>query len=267
MFRMRSPGGLIVATAPAVRSCVSHALVLQRLGDLVAGWRDRRWWPASCTARRRRSSASCRAGSCPSASWAGASTTVAGLEGGHRADALAHQLRRTSLHDLVGAAGRRRPSAPGSRSGTWPFSSSATPITAHSATSGWAASTSSMRAGREPVAGDVDDVVGAGHDVDVAVLVDEAGIGGLVVAGKVVEIARRKRSSAFHSVGRQPGGSGSLTDDRADLARRRPACPRRRARARPSPAPARSASRASPAAARGPGSWPAIGQPVSVCHQ
>jgi hypothetical protein len=39
-------------------------------------------------------------------------------------------------------------------------------------------------AGREAVAGDVDDVVGAAHDVDVAVVVDEAGVGGLVVAGE-----------------------------------------------------------------------------------
>ena len=43
-------------------------------------------------------------------------------------------------------------------------------------------------AGGEAMAGDVDDVVGAAHDVEVAVLVPVAGIGGLVVAGKVVEI-------------------------------------------------------------------------------
>ena len=39
------------------------------------------------------------------------------------------------------------------------------------------------------MARDVDDVVGAAHDVDVAVVVDEAGVGGLVVAGKLGEVA------------------------------------------------------------------------------
>ena len=42
--------------------------------------------------------------------------------------------------------------------------------------------------GRQAVAGDVDDVVGARHDEKVAVSVDNAGVGGLVVAGKLVEI-------------------------------------------------------------------------------
>lgn len=44
------------------------------------------------------------------------------------------------------------------------------------------------RAGRQAVAGDVDDVVGAGHDEEVAVLVDDAGVGRLVVAGELGEI-------------------------------------------------------------------------------
>src|SRR5579885_2277510 len=44
-------------------------------------------------------------------------------------------------------------------------------------------------AGREPVAGDVDDVVGAAHDEDVAVLVLVAGIRRLVVAGELGEVA------------------------------------------------------------------------------
>src|SRR5256714_10801317 len=41
----------------------------------------------------------------------------------------------------------------------------------------------------QPMAGDVDDIVGSAHDVDVAVLVLEAGISGLVVAGKLGAIA------------------------------------------------------------------------------
>src|SRR5262245_23994625 len=44
-------------------------------------------------------------------------------------------------------------------------------------------------AGREPVTGDVDDVVGAAHHVDVAVLVLEAGIGSFVVAGELGQVA------------------------------------------------------------------------------
>ncbi len=43
-------------------------------------------------------------------------------------------------------------------------------------------------AGREPMPGDVDDVVGPGHDVDIAVGVDETGVGGLVEAGEGAQI-------------------------------------------------------------------------------
>jgi hypothetical protein len=61
------------------------------------------------------------------------------------------------------------------------------------------------------MAGDVDDVVGARHDEEVAVLVHVARVRRLVVAGELVEIGRAEALSAFHSVGRQDGGSGSLT--------------------------------------------------------
>src|SRR6516225_5912176 len=60
--------------------------------------------------------------------------------------------------------------------------------------------------GREPVASDVDDVIGTAHDEDVAVVVLKAGIGGFVVAGKFVEIA-----FAHTRIGLQEGGNGSLT--------------------------------------------------------
>ena len=73
--------------------------------------------------------------------------------------------------------------------GTSPLSSSLMPITAHSATSGCDGQHLLHAAGREPVAGDVDDVVGAAHDEDVAVLVLEAGVGGFVVAGEFGEVA------------------------------------------------------------------------------
>ena len=66
-------------------------------------------------------------------------------------------------------------------------------------------------AGREPVPRDVDDVVGPGHDEDVALLVDVAGVGRLVVARKLREVGPRQRSSAFQSVGDDPGGNGNFT--------------------------------------------------------
>ena len=50
------------------------------------------------------------------------------------------------------------------------------------------------RAGRKPVAGGVDDVVGPAHDVDVAVVVDVARVGGHVVA--VVAATGRRRPNA-----------------------------------------------------------------------
>jgi hypothetical protein len=42
--------------------------------------------------------------------------------------------------------------------------------------------------GRQPVTGDIDDVVGARHDEQVAVIIDETGIRCFVVAGKLGEI-------------------------------------------------------------------------------
>jgi len=60
------------------------------------------------------------------------------------------------------------------------------------------------------VARDIDDVVGAAHHEDIAVLVLVAGIGGFVVAGKFVEIGLPAALVLLHKVGRQPGGIGSL---------------------------------------------------------
>ena len=57
---------LRIRSCPAWRSRWSAARRRSR-----SGRRDRRWSPASCTARCRRSSAWCRAGSCRSGSWAG----------------------------------------------------------------------------------------------------------------------------------------------------------------------------------------------------
>jgi hypothetical protein len=44
------------------------------------------------------------------------------------------------------------------------------------------------------MAGDVDDVVGATHDIDVALFVLEAGVGGLVIAGELVEVVLLERA-------------------------------------------------------------------------
>ena len=102
-----------------------------------------------------------------------------------------------------------------------PSASSCTPITAHSATSGCVGDHLLHRAGREPVAGDVDDVVDATHHEQVAVLVDVAAVAGEVVAREASRgRTSTKRSSSFHSVGSVPGRERQLDRDRA-LARRR----------------------------------------------
>ena len=66
------------------------------------------------------------------------------------------------------------------------------------------------RAGREAVAGDVDDVVDAAHHEHVAVLVDVPAVARQVPAGIALEIRRsrsgRRRSRASAE---SPGGSGS----------------------------------------------------------
>ena len=122
---------------------------------------------------------------------------------------VAHELPRARRARSPVVARRRRPSAPRSPSGTSPRSSSGTPITAHSATSGCVASDLLHRAGREPVAGDVDDVVDAAHHEQVAVLVDVAAVAGHVVAGERASgTTSTKRSSSSQSVGSAPGGSG-----------------------------------------------------------
>jgi len=43
-------------------------------------------------------------------------------------------------------------------------------------------------AGREAVVSDIDDVVGTGHDEDVAVVVHEPAVGGFVIAGESGEV-------------------------------------------------------------------------------
>ncbi len=69
-----------------------------------------------------------------------AATTSTFLEKGHRADVRAHRSDQV-LGEPVG----RRPGLEHYESpGTWPFISSATPITAHSATAGRCASTASI---------------------------------------------------------------------------------------------------------------------------
>ena len=115
------------------------------------------------------------------------------------------------------------------------------------------------------MAGDVDDVVGAAHDVEVAVGVLEAGVGGLVVAGKLGEVAlealvllpqrrqarRRQRQldhDRAHLVGRHL--PALLVDDAHVVARHRHAGRAVLDRKRPSPT-----------------GLPPIAQPVSVCHQ
>ena len=74
--------------------------------------------------------------------------------------------------------------------GTWPLISSATPITAHSATAGCRGQHGLDRSGRHPMSRNVDDVVGAAHHEQVAVVVDVAAVAGEVVAGKRGQVRR-----------------------------------------------------------------------------
>ncbi len=75
-------------------------------------------------------------------------------------------------------------------------------------------------AGGKAVAGDVDDVVGAGHDVDVAILVDIAGVGGLVVAGESLEIGREIAVVGVPERGEAARRHRQLGAEGADLAGR-----------------------------------------------
>jgi hypothetical protein len=65
--------------------------------------------------------------------------------------------------------------------------------------------------GGKAVAGDVDDVIGTGHDVGIAVFIDITGIGGLVVSGELLQIGFDESFIVLYRVGRVPGGKGSLT--------------------------------------------------------
>ena len=150
------------------------------------------------------------------------------------------------------AAPARRAAASGSTStpalsttrprGTWPLRSSCTPITAHSATAGWPASDRLHRAGREPVPGDVDDVVGAAHDEQVAVLVDVAAVAGQVVAVERGQVRRDEPVVVVPQRRQRARRQRQLDADRALHAGRRPRCPTGRGPARRSRAPAPSAS-------------------------
>src|SRR5215470_4349439 len=113
--------------------------------------------------------------------------------------------------------------------------------------------------GREPMAGDVDDVVGATHDIDVALFVLEAGVGGLVIAGELVEVFCSKEPSCCHSVGRHAGANGNLTTMDPSVFAALPCSSRR---------PPVRRGRASPPSNRPrPTGLPVIAHPVSVCHQ
>ncbi len=136
----------------------------------------------------RRSPASSRAGSCPTASSAAVR---------RRASRGSTPPRRSGRAPSPRA---RRASSSGSRSapafsttrpsGTCPRSSSGTPMTAHSATSGCAGHDLLDRPGREAVTGDVDDVVDPPHHEQVAVVVHAAAVAGDVVARERRQVAR-----------------------------------------------------------------------------
>ena len=209
------------------------------------------------------------AGSCPSGSWAAAAPSTPSLKRRHRADPVAHHWRPARLdHRRVG---RSTPAL----STTKPQRHLALQRVVHAD-----ARRTRPRPDAPPAPppcapvdrrwpGDVDDVVGPAHDVHVAVVVDHAGVAGLVRTRERRQVARRaSASSAPHRVGRQPGGSGS-----ADRDARPSSPPGRGGRPRRSTSTVvaghrhASASPASTGSGPSPSGLPAIGQPVSVCHQ
>src|SRR2546423_287594 len=84
-----------------------------------------------------------------------------------------------------------------------------------SAVLGWPGEAPPQPAGRRPVPRHVDDVVGAAHDEERALLVLEAGIGGLVVAGKFREVARPQAVIVLPKGRQACGRQRQLDDDRA----------------------------------------------------
>ena len=66
---------------------------------------------------------------------------------------------------------------------------------------------------------DIDDVVGPGHDMDVAILVDEPGIGGLVITGIGRQVGFDKALVLLPQGRERAGRQGQFDRDGADLAR------------------------------------------------
>ncbi len=76
------------------------------------------------------------------------------------------------------------------------------------------------RAGREPVARDVDDIVGSRHHVYIAVLVDKARITGLVIAGEGLEVGTPESLLGIPQAGQGPWRQRQFAGNGADVARR-----------------------------------------------
>ena len=66
---------------------------------------------------------------------------------------------------------------------------------------------------------DVNHVVGACHDIKVAVFVDHARIAGLVITGKGVEVAFEKAFLGVPKCRQRSGGQGQFDCNRAQLIR------------------------------------------------
>ena len=123
------------------------------------------------------------------------------------------------------------------------------------------------RPGREPVPGDVEDVVGTAHDVEVAVLVEVAAVAGQVVAVERRQV-RRDVPVVVAPQGRQRAGRHRQPEaDRPLDARRRPASPSRRGPCTSYPGTGTDGEPGLIGSVSSPRRLAAIGQPVSVCHQ
>ena len=74
------------------------------------------------------------------------------------------------------------------------------------------------RTGRQAMPGNVDHVIGAGHDVEIAVLIDIARIAGFIKAGEMGEIALHEAGFGVPQGGQRAGGQRQADGDGAQRA-------------------------------------------------
>ena len=66
------------------------------------------------------------------------------------------------------------------------------------------------RAGGQAVARHIDHIVGARHDVEIAILIDISGVAGFIIAGEVIEVGFAKTRFGIPERGQGAGGQRQL---------------------------------------------------------